>query len=92
MIIKVNKDLILESMELIEESIQKRRKLKHKDVPCNGIQNVDGKQLGFDCKEVTRYGKGTGQFFICTHRARSKFYDDLTKVPISTRKFIDSTG
>ena len=82
--ININKDLILEEAS--------RPKLKHREVPCNGIKNVDGKQLGFSCKEVTRYGKGTGQFFICTHRARSKFYDDLTKVPISTRKFIDSTG
>lgn len=87
MLININKEVILE-----EASLASRRKLKFKDTPCNGIQNVDGKQLGFDCKEVTSYGKGTGQFFICTHRARSKFYDDITKVPISTRKFIDSTG
>jgi hypothetical protein len=85
--IKINKTMILE-----EASLASRRKLKFEDTPCNSIQNVNGKQLRFDCKEVTRYGNGTGQFFISTHRARSKFYPDITKVPISVRKFIDSTG
>ncbi len=93
MIININKIRVLEEAMILEEaSLASKRKLKFQDTPCKGIQNVDGKRLGFDCKEVTSYGKGTGQFFICTHRARSKFYDDITKVPISVRKFIDSTG
>lgn len=78
--ITINKDLVLEESS------------KFKSVPCNGIQNVDGNQLGFSCSESMKYGKGLGKFFIHTHRARSKYYSDITKVPISVRKFIDSTG
>lgn len=31
-------------------------------------------------------------YFIHTHRARSKSYDDASKIPVGDIKFIDSTG
>jgi hypothetical protein len=88
--ITINKTKLLLEAELLLEASQP--KLKYQSTPCKGIQTVDGKRLGFSCHEVTSYGKGTGKFFISTHRARSKDYDDITKVPKSVRKFIASTG
>ena len=85
MIITINKDIICESMFLLEEA----SKLKYRSVPCKGL---GGTNRGFSCSEQTKRGKGTGNFFIHTHRARSKYYDDISKVPLSTQKFISSTG
>ncbi len=31
-------------------------------------------------------------FYIHTHRARSKSYKSLSRIPVSVRKFIKSTG
>ena len=74
--IQLNKQLILENS-------------KYKSVQCEGIV---GDSSGFSCAERTKRGKGIGEFFIHTHRARSKYYDDLGKVPKSAQKFITSTG
>jgi hypothetical protein len=36
--------------------------------------------------------KKSGKYFCYTHRARSKFYDSLEKIPKSVVKFISSTS
>jgi len=57
---------------------------------------------GVSCKRVTKAKKikgktrakkeDIGKYFICTHRARTGFYDTLSKVPKQKIKFINSTG
>jgi hypothetical protein len=61
---------------------------KRRSVPCKGIKE----KKGFSCYEELKYGKGTGKFYIATHRARSKNYDSFEKIPMSVINFIDSTG
>jgi hypothetical protein len=46
----------------------------------------NGKTYGCSC------GKDKEGYFAYTHRARSKSYETLQKIPIKTLKFIDSTG
>jgi hypothetical protein len=58
------------------------------NISCNGIQNVDGKSYGFSCGKE----KKSDKVFIYTHRSRSSSYPNLEKIPISVKKFIDSTG
>jgi hypothetical protein len=72
--IPIHKQLILES--------------SFKNIPCNGIQDVNGKHYGFSCGKENK----SDNVFIYTHRARSKAYSDLNKIPLFAKKFIDSTG
>lgn len=37
-------------------------------------------------------GKDKNGYFVYTHRARSKSYEEKSKIPEKTIKFIDSTG
>ncbi|OPX93992.1 MAG: hypothetical protein A4E53_00155 [Pelotomaculum sp. PtaB.Bin104] len=46
----------------------------------------NGKKFGCSC------GKDDNGYFVYTHRARSKSYESLQKIPIKVLKFIDSTG
>ena len=38
------------------------------------------------------FAKHKGQFYCYTHRARSKFYDNISDIPQKTVDFINSTG
>ena len=69
-----------------------KKKLKFRSVDKKGLKSAGGASRGVSAAEVTEYGKGTGKFFIYTHRCRSSFYDSLDKIPEKTIKFIDSTG
>lgn len=66
--------------------------LKFRNVPKKGLKSAGGASNGVSAAEVTKHGKGTGKFFIYTHRARSDFYDSLDKIPEKTIKWIESTG
>jgi len=81
MIIQINKQLILESSN---------NKSKYfENVPCKGIK----KKMGFSCAKVTKKShKDFNKYFIYTHRVRSKAYDEISQIPMSAIKFIDSTG
>ena len=81
MIYTINKKVLL-------EEASKHKPEKFQDVPCNGIKE----KKGFSCKEELKRGKPTGNFFITTHRARSKNYPSFDKIPLSVINFIDSTG
>lgn len=65
---------------------------KFKNVPKKGLKSAGGASNGVSAAEEMKYGKGTGKFFIYTHRARSKSYDSLDQIPEKTIKFIASTG
>ena len=66
--------------------------VKFKNVPKHGLKSADGASNGVSAAEEMKHGKGTGKFFIYTHRARSSFYDSLDKIPEKTIKWIESTG
>jgi len=77
MILKINKRLILEAKAgPIYES-----EYYDNSIPCKGIK----KKMGFTCK------KDKQGFYISTHRARSKSYKSLDKIPLKDINFIDST-
>ena len=79
----------LERISFLEEvSKAKAASKKRRPVPCNGIKE----KKGFSCYEELYRGKGTGKFYIATHRARSKSYDSLEKIPMKDINFIDSTS
>ena len=61
---------------------------KCRSVPCKGIKE----RKGFSCREELKRNKPTGNFFISTHRARSKNYPSFDKIPMNVINFIDSTG
>jgi hypothetical protein len=89
---KINKQEILESYYgIIQESkkIDREKKAeKKRSVPCNGIKE----KKGFSCFEELKRGNPTGNFYISTHRARSKNYKSFADIPTSVINFIDSTG
>jgi len=72
---------------LLEEALEHKSE-KSQNVRCKGIKE----KKGFSCKEELKRGKPTGNFFIATHRARSKSYSGFDKIPLSIINFIDSTG
>jgi len=78
MIIKLNKQLILESSS----------KSYFDNIPCKGIKE----KKGFSCGFSRRRSEKDKPYFIYTHRARSKGYKSLDKIPTSVINFIDSTG
>ena len=65
---------------------------KFRSVPKKGLKSAGGASNGVSAAEEMKHGKGTGKFFIHTHRARSSSYDSLDKIPEKTIKFIASTG
>lgn len=78
MIIKLNKQLILEASDD-----------KYFDnIPCKGIKE----KKGFSCGLSKKRSEKLTPYFIYTHRARSKGYKSLDKIPTSVINFIDSTG
>lgn len=52
------------------------------NVSCDGVKQ----KLGFSC------GRDKQGYFVYTHRAGSKRYPSLDKIPMKDLKFIDSTG
>jgi len=74
----MNNNVLNKIDNLIEESKSK----DFENVPCKGIKE----NKGFSC------GKDKDGYFIYTHRARSKRYSSLDKIPQKDIDFIDSTG
>jgi len=68
--------------QIIEESSKKNNHIK--SVPCTGIKE----HKGFSCHLDTK----KNEYFIATHRARSKGYESLSNIPMKVINFIDSTG
>lgn len=58
------------------------------NVPCKGVKQ----KLGFSCGCSRKRNEKEKPYFIYTHRARSKGYESLDKIPLDVIKFIDSTG
>ena len=69
-------------MDKIDILIEEAKNKNFDNVPCKGIKE----KKGFSC------GKDKDGYFIYTHRARSKSYSSLDKIPQKDIDFIDSTG
>ncbi len=67
----------------------KKPKITSESVPCAGLAKRDnGQAWGVSCKRELK----SGDFFVTTHRARSKGYASLSKIPVARIRFVDSTG
>ncbi len=79
------------ALEHFEKTATPSRKPKvtSVSVPCAGLAKRDnGGRWGVGCKRELK----SGDFFVTTHRARSKGYASLSKIPVARIRFVDSTG
>ena len=75
--------------DYFEKTAKQKKKITFDSVPCTGLASrKGGGTWGVSCKKEVK----SGLFFVTTHRARSKGYASLSKIPVSRIRFVDSTG
>ena len=90
--------------ENVKEKVEKSKKLsaemKTKIIPLIIKNGIHGTRYNVGIVFNLKYPKSNGcslgadkdGFFVMTHRARSKSYPEIEKIPQSAIKFIESTG
>ena len=77
--------MVIKLRQLLTESSHKPY---FDNIPCKGVKQ----KLGFSCGCSRKRKEKEKPYFVYTHRARSKGYESLDKIPVDVIKFIDSTG